>query len=134
MVENLATPYLIYLDRWPIEQLPLAAKQMLGFDRQFVHASESCQRLPELALLAGNILSYLAATMPPIPTGFWDRHPALTPGRLRRVLADLNFPFSYPLPERIREKASRTDHLPKGYAAVLLSSALNTPPQQPTPP
>jgi len=30
----------------------------------FVHADESIQRLPELALLAGSILSYLAATVP----------------------------------------------------------------------
>lgn len=124
-VEQLSTPYLIYTDRWPIEQLPLAAKQMLGFERQFVHAPESCQRLPELALLAGSILSYVATTMPPIPTGFWDRRPALTPGRLRRVLAELNFPFSYPLPERIREKASRTNHLPKGNAATKGAAAPN---------
>jgi len=26
-------------------------------------------------LLTGNILTYLAATLPPFPTGFWDRHP-----------------------------------------------------------
>jgi hypothetical protein len=25
--------------------------------------------------MIGNILTYLAATLPPIPTGFWDRHP-----------------------------------------------------------
>ena len=46
-----------YRDRWPVEQLPLAAKQMLGAARQFVHAPETCQRLPELALLAGAVLS-----------------------------------------------------------------------------
>ena len=43
----------VYRDRWPVEQLPLAAKQMVGAARQFVHAPETCQRLPELALLAG---------------------------------------------------------------------------------
>jgi len=47
-----------YRDRWPVEQLPLAAKQMVGAARQFVHAPETCQRLPELALLAGSVLSY----------------------------------------------------------------------------
>jgi len=31
---------------------------------QFVHAEESIQRLPELALLAGSILSFLAGTAP----------------------------------------------------------------------
>jgi len=52
---------LLYLDRWPVEQLPLATKQMIGAHRAFVFAEEACQRLPELALLAGAILSYAAA-------------------------------------------------------------------------
>jgi hypothetical protein len=69
------TSFRLYLDRWPVEQPPLVAKQMLGLHRQFVFAPVSCQRLPELALLTGNILTYLAAVLPPIPTGFWDRHP-----------------------------------------------------------
>jgi hypothetical protein len=69
------TIFRLYLDRWPVEQPPLVAKQMLGLHRQFVFAPVSCQRLPELALLTGNILTYLAAILPPIPTGFWDRHP-----------------------------------------------------------
>jgi hypothetical protein len=104
-----------YRDRWPVEQLPLAAKQMLGAARQFVHAPETCQRLPELALLAGAVLSYTAATAPAIPTGFWDRRPQPTPGRLRRLLARTPFPHDFPLPPRIREKASVTVHLPKGF-------------------
>ena len=104
----------IYTDRWPVEQLPLAAKQMIGAHRQFVSAPESCQRLPELALLAGSILTYLAATSPPIPTGFWDRTPQPTPGRFRRALARLPFPETYPMAERIRKKASVTAHLVTG--------------------
>ena len=52
-----ATVKAIYQDRWPVEQIPLSAKQMVGAHRQFVHADESIQRLPELALLAGSILS-----------------------------------------------------------------------------
>jgi len=105
----------IYRDRWPIEQLPLASKHMVGAHRQFVSAEESCYRLPELSLLAGSIQTYLAATLPPIPTGFWDRNPKRTPGRLRRWLARVAF-SDLPLPEhgRIRKKASVTDHLPKG--------------------
>jgi len=105
----------LYRDRWPVEQLPLAAKQMLGAARAFVHAPETCQRLPELALLAGAILSYGAATSPAIPAGFWDRHPQPTPGRLRRALARLPFPHDFPLPARIRAKRSPTDHLPTGF-------------------
>lgn len=105
----------LYLDRWPVEQLPLAAKQMLGAGRQFVSAPETCQRLPELALLAGAILTYAAATQPAVPTGFWDRRPRPTPGRLRRVLGQAAFPIDFPLPARIHQKAAVTDHLPKGY-------------------
>jgi hypothetical protein len=104
-----------YRDRWPVEQLPLAAKQMLGAARQFVHAPETCQRLPELALLAGAVLSYAAATAPAIPTGFWDRRLQPTPGRLRRFLARTPFPQDFPLPARLRKKASATAHLPKGF-------------------
>lgn len=105
----------LYPDRWAVEQIPLVAKQLLGAARQFVHAPETCQRLPELALLAGVILSYAAATGPAIPTGFWDRRPTPTPGRLRRALARSSFPQDFPLPARIREKAALTAHLPKGF-------------------
>jgi hypothetical protein len=105
----------LYLDRWPVEQLPLAAKQMLGAARAFVSAPETCQRLPELALLAGSILTYLAATLPAVPTGSWDRRPRPTLGRLRRLLAHTVFPTSFPLPDHIRQKAAVTDHLPKGF-------------------
>ena len=97
------------------QQVALAAKQMIGAHRQFVHAPETRQRLPELALLAGSILSYLAAVLPPAPTGFWDRKPQPTSGRLRRVLAKADFPErSVPL-ARIRKKCSVTGQLPKGY-------------------
>jgi len=104
----------LYRDRWPVEQVPSAGKQMLGGARQFVFAPQSCQRLPELNLLAGAIVTYLAATLPAVPTGFWDRNPKPTPGRLRRLLARVNFPKLYPLPERLRKKVSVCDHLPKG--------------------
>lgn len=113
----LAPPVLraCYPDRWAVEQIPLAAKQMLGAARSFVHAPETCQRLPELALLAGSILSYVAATAPAVPTGFWDRRPQPTPGRLRRVLARCPFPHDFPLPARLRTKCSPTAHLPTGF-------------------
>lgn len=111
------TVHALYTDRWPVEQLPLAGKHMVGAHRQFVFAHETCQRLPELVLLAGSILTGLAALHPSIPTGFWDRNPQPTPGRFRRALTGLPFPQSYPLPGRLRQKASWTDHLPKGVAA-----------------
>ena len=116
----------IYRDRWPVEQIPLAAKQMVGAHRQFVHADESIQRLPELALLAGSILSFLAATTPAMPTGFWDRKPKRTPGRLRRTLIGKPFPKDYQFPGQLRKKNSATTHLPKGNAARLTKTPLNT--------
>ncbi len=107
----------LYLDRWPVEQVPLVAKQMLGLHRQFVFAPESCQRLPELAMLVGNVLSYLALVLPPMPTGFWDRCPQKTTGRLRRRLTPTHFPKVALNHRQIRQKNSVTAHLPKGIAA-----------------
>lgn len=121
------TAYLIYRDRWTVEQTPLAAKQMVGLHRQFVFAPESCFRLPELSLLAGTILAYVAAVAPPIPSGFWDRSPARSPGRLRRLLRSVNF-LSLPLDDpQLRKKNSVTAHLPKGIHAHRRSIADSLP-------
>ena len=104
----------LYRDRWPVEQVPLAAKQMIGAHRAFVFGDESRYRLPELALLAGNILMYVAATSAAVATGFWDRGCRPTCGRLRRVLLRVDF-AEIPVPEGpLRKKASVTAHLPKG--------------------
>jgi hypothetical protein len=104
----------LYRDRWPVEQMPLAAKQMLGTHRAFVFGGESRHRLPEWALLAGNILAYVAATTTAVATGFWDRCCRPTCGRLRRVLLRVHF-SEIPVPEGpLRKKASVTVHLPKG--------------------
>jgi hypothetical protein len=111
------TSFALYQDRWPVEQVPLAAKHMIGAHRQFVFAYQSCQRWPELALIVGGILTYLAAALPPIPTGFWDKQPKSTPGRLRRLLARVDFPKDYPFLPQLRKKRAVTDHLPKGVAA-----------------
>jgi hypothetical protein len=104
----------LYRDRWPVEQGPLAAKQMLGAHRACVFGGESRYRLPALALLAGTILAYMAATTAPVATGFWDRHCRPTGGRLRRVLVQV--PFSeVPVPRgALRKKASVTGHVLKG--------------------
>ena len=113
----LAPPALraLYHDRWPVEQVPLVAKQLLGAARQFVHAPQTCQRLPVLTLLAGAILAYVAATVPAIPTGFWDRRPRPTAGRLRRALEGYPFPPDFPLPARLHPKRVATAHLPTGF-------------------
>ena len=106
-----------YHERWPIEQVPLTAKQLLGAHRQFVSADAARQRLPELALFTATLLMYLAATYPAQPTGFWDRAPRPTAGRLRRVLTQLDITKSAPLPQQLRKKESVTAHLPKGINA-----------------
>jgi hypothetical protein len=101
-------------DRWPIEQLPLAAKQRLGAHRALVFGDESRHRLPELALLAGNVLTYVAATSAAVATGLWDRVCRPTCGRLRRVLLRVDF-SEIPVPAGpLRKKASVTGHLPTG--------------------
>jgi len=101
-------------DRWPVEQVPLAAKQMIGAHRAFVFGDESRYRLPELARFAGNVLAYVAATSAAIATGLWDRCCRPTCGRLRRVLLRVDF-AEVPVPEGpLRKKASVTAHLPKG--------------------
>ena len=103
-----------YRDRWPVEGLPLSAQQMVGAARQCVFAPESRQRLPELALVAGAILMYVAAAPPALPTGCWDRAPQPTSGRLRRLLAAVHWADLQGLPEQLRTKSSPTTHLPKG--------------------
>ena len=107
----------LYRDRWPVEGLPLVAKVVLGAHRQFVFAKECRQRLPELTLLAGAMLSYLAATHEAVPSGFWDRAPKPTAGRLRRVLSRVHFQDLGALPKELRKKNSTTHHLPKGVLA-----------------
>lgn len=73
------TLYQLYVDRWPVEQIPLVAKSLLGCHRQFVFAPTSCWRLGELAFFVGNLLTWLAATGPAYPSGYWDRHPKKRP-------------------------------------------------------
>jgi hypothetical protein len=121
-----ATIFQLYLDRWPVEEVPLVCKQLLGLQRQFVFAALARFRLPELGLIAANILAHLAAELPAQPTGFWDRQPQRTPGRLRRVLGQAGFPTAYPLDGRIREKQAVTAHLPKGIAAHRRHKAVPT--------
>lgn len=112
----------IYGDRWGVEQPPLAAKQMLGLERHFVHGRQSRYRLPGLALLMGNVLSFIAAKEPAIPTGRWDKKPKSTCGRLRRFLSRLHF-FDLPVESKLREKASDTSRLPSGVEAKRIHRA-----------
>lgn len=110
--------------RWGIEQPPLVAKQLLGGHRQFVHAPEMCFRLPELIFVAAAALTYLAATADPIPTGWWDKHPKPTAGRLRRELSKLAV-SDFPCPPQLCKKNSTTRHLPKGFHPALAAKRSN---------
>jgi hypothetical protein len=108
--------WFLYKDPWAIEQVPLAGKKLLGGGSAFVHSKESCHRLPSLVLLAGSLLSLVAAGEEAIPTGYWDLECQPTPGRLQRVLSGLTF-SDLPQGEefcQIREKQSVHSHLKKG--------------------
>jgi hypothetical protein len=109
--------YYLYLNRWPVEQVPLVAKQLLGMYRQFVFTHQSCWRLGELAFLTGNVLTWLAAILPPLAIGFWDRNFRRTPGRLRRRLNRSVFSNEWLSQPELRKKNSVTSHLPKGIDA-----------------
>ena len=80
-------------------------------------ACESRYRLPELALLAGNILSYVAATSAPVASGFWDRASRPTCGRVRRSLLRVNYEKLPVLQGQLRKKNSVTSHLKTGVEA-----------------
>jgi hypothetical protein len=114
------TAYLIYRDRWPVEQAPLATKQMIGLHRHFVFAPEVCFRLPELGLIAGAILTYVAAVLPPMPTAFRDRAPKPTPGRLRRVLAQADFPNLLDSDQQLRKKTRSRPIYPKALMPIVV--------------
>ncbi len=117
----------LYRERWPIEVVPQVAKQVIGAHRQFVFAETSRHRLPELSLLTGSIVAYAAAThREALPTGFWDRCPQPTSGRLRRALHDVHFSDLTLFAPELRKKESRTDHLPKGVQAHRRSKTSNT--------
>jgi len=107
----------LYRDRWAVEQLPLAAKVMLGGERAYVFGTASRFRLPELALLVGNVLSYVAAGSEPVASGFWDRAARPTCGRLRRLLARQDFSLLPCHEGKMRKKNSVTAHLKTGVDA-----------------
>ena len=114
---NPESVYLFYKDRWPIEQPPLVAKQLLGLNRAYVFHPEAVARIPEIALLSGNSLSYVAASLPAVPSGFWDKAPKKTAGRLRRALAKHAFPKETAFFLHLQKKDSVTSHVPKGIHA-----------------
>ena len=111
----------IYVTRWPIEGLPQTGKYLLsgGGGTHYLHHLTAMQRLPVLSLIFGSLLKYVAATLPPFRTGFWDRLLKPTYGRLLRHLKKVGIPLS----EQLFKKRSVTAHLPVGYAAIRLARA-----------
>lgn len=113
--------YKVYLARWPVEGLPQTGKYILsgGGGTHYVHHPTAMQRLPVLSLIFGSLLKYVAATLPPFRTGFWDRVFKPTYGRLLRHLKKVSIPLS----GQLFKKESVTAHLPVGYEAIRLSKA-----------
>jgi len=113
--------YKIYGLRWPVEGLPQTGKYILsgGGGTHYVHHPTAMQRLPTLSLVFGALLKYVAATLPPFRTGFWDRKLKPTYGRLLRHLKKVSIPLS----GQLFKKASVTAHLPVGYEAIRLAKA-----------
>lgn len=109
----------IYPERWPIEGIPQTGKYLLsgGGGRQYVHHPMAVKRLPALTMIFGSLFKYLAATFPPMRSGFWDRLVKPTYGRLVKHLKKVGLPLS----SQLSKKASVTEHLPVGYEAVRLS-------------
>lgn len=111
--------YKIYVSRWPVEGVPQTGKYILsgGTGTHYVHHPTAMQRLPVLSLIFGSLLKYVAATLPPFRTGFWDRLLKPTYGRLLRHLKKVGIPLS----EQLFKKGSVTTHLPVGYEAIRLA-------------
>ena len=114
-----AAAHKIYVTRWPVEGVPQTGKYILsgGGGTHFVHHPTAMQRLPMLSLIFGSLLKYVAATLPPFRTGFWDRLLKPTYGRLLRHLKKVGIPLS----EQLFKKGSVTAHLPVGYDAIRLA-------------
>jgi hypothetical protein len=110
-----------YAARWPVEGLPQTGKYILSGGRgtHYVHHLTAMQRLPVLSLILGSLLKYVAATLPPIRTGFWDRQLKPTYGRLLRHLKKVGIALS----GQLFKKGSVTAHLPVGFDAIRLSKA-----------
>lgn len=111
----------IYPERWPIEGIPQTGKYILsgGGGRHYVHHPTAITRLPALTMIFGSLFKYLAAILPPIRSGFWDRAVKPTYGRLLKYLKKVGLPLS----SQLFKKASVTAHLPPGYEAIRLARA-----------
>jgi hypothetical protein len=111
--------YKSYMTRWPVEGLPQTGKYILsgGGGTHYVHHPTALQRIPALTLIFGSLLKYVAATLPPFRTGFWDRQVKPTYGRLLRQLKKVGIPLS----KQLFKKDSVTAHLPIGYDVIRLA-------------
>ena len=109
----------VYVARWPVEGLPQTGKYILsgGGGTHYVHHPTAMQRIPLLSLIFGSLLKYVAATLPPFRTGFWDRALKPTYGRLLRHLKKVGIQLS----RQLFKKRSVTAHLPVGYDAIRLA-------------
>jgi hypothetical protein len=114
----------LYLDRWPVEQIPLVTKQLLGCHRQFVFVPTCCWRLGELAFLVGNILTWLAAILPPQPTGYWDRRPKKRPAGYGGSWQRLFFQRMSFLRDDFEKSSPKPTIYPRAFMPIAGSNAL----------
>ena len=121
------TVFRCYRDRWTVEQIPLATKQMIGVHRLFVFQFDSCMRLIQLALLAGNVLSYLAASMDPIPSGFWDCHPKKRLGAYAEPWLSRIFLKTFVIFRNLRKKIRLQTILRRALRLIAGETLLNRP-------
>ena len=86
----------IYIARWPVGGLPQTGKYILsgGLGTHYVHHPTAMERLPILSLIFGSLLKYVAATLPPFRTGFWDKAVKPTYGRLLKQFKKVGIPLS----------------------------------------
>jgi hypothetical protein len=110
------TIFQLYLDRWPVEEVPLVCKPLLGL--QVRVCGPGTLAAPRARPHRRQYLGAFGGGVTCPAHRLLDRQPRHTPGRLRRVLGQAGFPTEYPLEERIREKHAVTAHLPKGAPPI----------------
>ncbi len=92
----------LYHDRWPVEQLPLAAKQMLGAARAFVHAPKPASGSPNSPSSRARSSPTSRPAAPPSPPASGIAAP--TPHRV--ACGGPSRAVFFPLPSRFRHECA----------------------------
>lgn len=81
----------------------------------FVFNEEMNFSLPELTFVAASTLMLVAAGCEPMLTGWWDKQPKPTAGRLSKELSKVHDLRVLDVPVELRKKNSVVAQLPRGY-------------------